>query len=55
LPQHPAILVFHSVQKESPEWIDRRFTGEAIINVLVIFVGFEPEFVRIAKEQQAEE
>jgi hypothetical protein len=54
LPQHPALLVFHPFEEEFSEGVYRRFTGEAIINVLVIRIRFEPEFVGVEKEQQAE-
>ena len=55
LPEHPALLVLHPLEKEIPERIDRRLAGKAIINGLVIFVCFEPEFVSVGKEDQAEE
>jgi hypothetical protein len=49
------LLIFDPLQNELPEWIDRGLAGQAIINVLVILVRFEPKLVRVAKEQQAEE
>jgi hypothetical protein len=51
LPEFPAFSILHALEKKTPEWIDRRLTSQAIINVLVILVRFEPEFVRIAKEE----
>jgi hypothetical protein len=47
LPEHPALLIFHALQKEALEWIERRFSGKAIINVLVILVCFEPKFISV--------
>ena len=55
LPEHPAFFLFHPSQKELTERIDRRLARKAIINVLIILVRFEPELIRITKEQQAEE
>jgi hypothetical protein len=53
LPKQPVILVLHPLEKKLPERIDRGFPRKAIINVLVILIGFEPEFIGIGKEQQA--
>jgi hypothetical protein len=55
LPEHPAFLVFHPLEEEYPERINGRFPGKAIINVLVIGICPEPEFIRITKEQEAKE
>src|SRR5687768_9036829 len=55
LPEFPAPSVLHSFWKEPPERIDRRLPGKAIINVLIVFVRFEPELIGVAKEQRAEE
>ena len=54
LPEYPSVLIFHPLEKEFPERIDRRFAGEAIINVLIVHFRFEPEFVGVGKEQPAE-
>lgn len=43
------------LKEKFAEGVIRWLAGEAIINVLVILVCFELQFVRIAKEQQAEE
>jgi len=55
LPEHPPVFVFHPLEEEFPERVERRLMGEAIINVLVVCVRFEPESVSVGKEQQAEE
>lgn len=55
LPQYPTLLIFHSFQEELPERIQRRLAGEAIMNVLIILVRFEPELVAVREKQQAEE
>jgi hypothetical protein len=55
LPKEPALLVLHPFEKEISKWVDGRLARKAIINGLVILVRFEPEFVRVRKEQQAEE
>ena len=47
--------VLHPLEEEILEGVERGFAGKAIINILVILVCFEPEFVRVRKEQQAEE
>jgi len=44
------MFVFHSLEEELPERIDGRLTGKAIINVLIVRVRLEPEFIRVAKE-----
>ena len=49
------MLVLHPLQEELPEWIDRWLAAKAIINVLIICIGPEPQFVAVAKEQQAEQ
>ena len=54
LPKYPTFLILHSLEKEPPKRIYRRLMGKAIINVLVILIRFEPEFVRVGKEQQTE-
>jgi hypothetical protein len=43
------------LEKEFPERVDGRLMRKAIINVLIIGIGFKPEFVCVAKEDQAEE
>ena len=55
MPELPARSIFHALKEKLAERIDRRFTRQAIINVPVILVRFEPEFIRVTKEQQAEE
>jgi hypothetical protein len=55
LPEDPSLFVFHPSEEEISERIDRRLARKAIINGLVIFVRFEPEFVGVGKEDQAEE
>jgi hypothetical protein len=55
LPKQPALLILHPLEKKFPEGIERRLAGEAIINVLVILICFEPKFIAIGKEEQAEE
>jgi hypothetical protein len=54
LPEFPELSIFHALEEKLPEWVDRRLAGKAIINVLVILIRFEPELIRVAKEQQAE-
>jgi hypothetical protein len=54
LPEHPAIFVLHPLQKKLPKRINRWLPGKAIINVLIIGIGLEPEFISVAQEQQAE-
>jgi hypothetical protein len=49
------LLILHPLSEEFPERIDRRFACKAIINVLIILVGLEPELVTIAQKQQAEQ
>ena len=53
LPEYPSLLVFHSVEKKLPKWIERRLADKAIINVLVISVRLEPEFIGIVQEYHA--
>ncbi len=48
------MLVFHSLEEEFPERIDRWLARKAIINGLVIFVRFEPEFIGVREEDQTE-
>ena len=55
MPENPALLVFHPLEEAFPERIDRRLARKAIINGLVIFVRFEPEFVGVGEEEQAEQ
>jgi len=55
LPENPALLIFHPPEEEIPEWVERRFVRKAIINGLVVFVRFEPEFIGVGEEEQAEE
>ena len=55
LPEHPTLPILHALEEEILEGIERRLSRETIINVLVILVRFEPEFVGIGEEQQAEE
>jgi hypothetical protein len=55
LPEHPALLVLHPLKEKIPERIDGRLTTKAIINVLVIGICPEPEFICITEEQEAEE
>ena len=55
MPEYPTLLVFHPLEEEILEGVGSPLIGEAIINVLVVCVRFEPEFVRVRKEQQAEE
>ena len=43
------------LEEEIPERIERRLARKAIINGLVVLVRFEPEFVRVGKEQQTEQ
>ena len=55
MPEDPTLLIFHPLEEAFLEGIERRLAGQAIINVLVVRVRFEPEFVGVRKEQQAEE
>jgi hypothetical protein len=41
------------MKEEFPEWIERRFVGQAIINVLVVRIRFKPKFIGIVKEYSA--
>jgi hypothetical protein len=43
------------LEEEFPEWVDRWLPGKAIVNVLIIGIGLEPEFIGVSKEQKAEE
>ena len=54
LPENPSLLVLHPFEKEISKGVNGGFSSKAIINGLVVFVRFEPEFVRVRKEQQAE-
>jgi hypothetical protein len=53
LPEYPILPVFHSLEEKFSEWIERRFTGQAIINVLVVRICFKPEFIGIVNENPA--
>jgi hypothetical protein len=53
LPEHPSLLIFHPLEKEFSQWIYRWFAGKAIINILVVHVCLEPEFIGIVKEYPA--
>jgi hypothetical protein len=55
LPEHPSLLVLHPLEEEIPERVNGGLAGKAIINGLVVFVRFEPEFAGVGKEQQTEE
>src|SRR6266498_474254 len=55
LPEHPTPFVFHPLEKEFLEWIERRLGGETIINILVVFICLEPQPVGIREEYQAKE
>jgi hypothetical protein len=55
LPEYPALFIFHPFDEEIPHGDERRLTGKAIINVLVILVGLEPQFVGVGDEYKAEE
>jgi hypothetical protein len=55
LPELPAASILNPLEKKLFEGVDGRLAGKAIINVLVILVRFEPEFVGIAKEKQTAE
>ena len=55
MPKKPTLFVLNPLEEEIPEWVDGRLTCKAIINGLVVLVRFEPELVRVRKEQQAEE
>ena len=41
-------------EKEIFEWIKRGRAGEAVVNILIIRVRFEPQFVGVREEQPAE-
>jgi len=51
----PAFAVFQPPEEEILERVQGRLSSKAIINGLVIFVRFEPEFVGVGKEEQAED
>ena len=51
----PAFAVFQPLEEEILERVKGRLSSKAIINGLVIFVRFEPEFVGVVKGQQAED
>ena len=53
MPEYPILLILHSLQKKLAEWIERRLAGKAIINVLIVLVCFEPEFIGVVKEYPA--
>jgi hypothetical protein len=55
LPEYPALFIFHPLSEEIPHRDERRLAGKAIINVLVVLVGFEPQFGGIGNEDKAEE
>ncbi len=55
LPEHPSVLVFQPLEEELPKGIDRGLAGEAVVNVLIVGVCFEPEFPGVVKEQNTEE
>lgn len=55
LPQDPAFFVFHPFQEKSSERVDGRLAREAIVNVLIILICFEPQLICIAEEEQAEQ
>jgi len=50
LSEHPLLLVLQSFEEKIPEWIGRGWIGETLVNLLVIRVRFEPEFVRVQEE-----
>jgi hypothetical protein len=50
LPEDPAPFVLHPFEEEIPERIERRLACKAIINGLVIFVRFEPQFIGVGEE-----
>jgi hypothetical protein len=51
----PSFSVFQPLEEEILERVKGRLAGKAIINDLIIRVRFGLEFVRVRKEQQAEE
>jgi hypothetical protein len=51
----PAFAVFQPLEEEILEWVRGFLVGEAVVNVMIIRVRFEPQFVGIGKEQQAKE
>ena len=55
MPKNPTLLVFHPLEEEIPEGIWGALAGKAIIQFLIILLRFEPEFIRVRKEHQAEE
>ena len=46
----PAFAVFQPLEEEVLEGVQGRLSGKTIINGLVVFVRFEPEFVGVGKE-----
>ena len=55
MPENPTPLVFEPLEKEILERVGCLLIGKAIIKVLIIRLRFEPEFVRVRKEQSAKE
>ena len=55
MPEYPSLFVLHSLEEEFSERIERRLAVQAIINVLIVLIRFEPEFVGIRKKKQTEE
>jgi hypothetical protein len=43
----PALAVFQPFQKEILEWVRGFLVGEAVVNIFVIRVRFEPELVSV--------
>ena len=46
----PAFSIFQPFQKEILEWVRGFLVGQAVVNVLVIRVRFEPQFVGVREE-----
>jgi hypothetical protein len=55
LPEYPALFIFHPLAEEILHGDERRLARKAIINVLIVLVGFEPQFVGVGNEYKAEE
>ncbi len=50
----PSFAVFQPFQKEILEWVRGFLVGQAVVNVLIICVSFEPQFISVGEEDQAE-
>lgn len=55
LPKNPTLFILHLFEEEIFERVERRPAGKTIINVLIIRIRFEPEFITVRKEDQAKE